>query len=44
MFGLMTELIMALAWPKVIQDQLDACDAFIVVVSENSYRIRMGAK
>ena len=24
-------------WPKVIQDQLDACDAFIVVVSENSY-------
>ncbi len=24
-------------WPKVIQDQLDACDAFVVVVSENSY-------
>jgi hypothetical protein len=24
-------------WPKVIQEQLDACDAFIVVVSENSY-------
>ena len=26
-------------WPKVIQDQLDACDAFIVVVSENSYEL-----
>lgn len=24
-------------WPKVIQSQLDACDAFIVVVSENSF-------
>jgi hypothetical protein len=24
-------------WPKVIQDQLDSCSVFIVVVSENSY-------
>ena len=24
-------------WPKAIQDALDACDAFIVVISENSY-------
>jgi hypothetical protein len=24
-------------WPKVIQDHLDECDAFIVVVSENAY-------
>ncbi len=24
-------------WPKVIQEQLDSCDAFIVVVSENSF-------
>jgi hypothetical protein len=24
-------------WPKVIQEQLDGCDAFIVVISENSY-------
>jgi Tol biopolymer transport system component len=24
-------------WPKVIQDQLDACQAFIVVISANSY-------
>ena len=24
-------------WPKVIQDHLDGCDAFIVIVSENSF-------
>jgi hypothetical protein len=24
-------------WPKVIQENLDTCDAFIVVISENSY-------
>ena len=24
-------------WPKVIQDHLDDCDAFIVIVSENSF-------
>lgn len=24
-------------WPKVIQEQLDTCEAFIVVISENSY-------
>src|SRR5271157_1914031 len=24
-------------WPKVIQDHLDECDAFIVIVSENSF-------
>ena len=24
-------------WPKVIQDHLDNCDAFIVIVSENSF-------
>ena len=25
-------------WPKVIQDRLDACDAFILVATENSYK------
>jgi len=24
-------------WPKVIQDQLDGCDAFIVILSNNAY-------
>src|SRR5258706_7151082 len=24
-------------WPKVIQENLDNCDAFVVVVSENSF-------
>ncbi len=24
-------------WPKVVQDKLDGCDGFIVVVSENAY-------
>ena len=25
-------------WPMVIQDQLDSCDAMILVASESSYR------
>ena len=31
-------------WPKVIQQHLDDCSAFIVVMTEDAYEFSMGAK